>query len=1367
MTEPAIAPADGVEGEPPADRTPRWPLGAIAAGLVTLFMLQAPGRLVADTKMNVPLDPLRFMEWATHLWNSSADFGFLPNQYIGYLFPMGPFFLLGKVLGVPAWITQRLWMALILTVAAWGLVRLADALRIGRPWTRVLAGVAYALSPVFIGKVGASSVALTGAAMLPWITLPLVLALRPDGAGGIDTGTAAGTGPDAEAAVARRLSPRRAAALSGLAIVCTGGVNASVTLCVLVCPAVLLVFAGGSRRAWALRGWWVLAVFLATAWWLLALMTQSRYGLNFLPYTETAATTTSPTSVAEALRGTTDWLAYLRVPAPWLPAASVDVTNPVAVVGSAVATAIGLWGLARRDLPARRFLVVSLAAGIVAVSAAYPGQPGSPLADGVRHLLSGQLAFLRNVYKFEAVSHVPLALGIAHALHVVCAPRGRARADAVREVPAWRRRLAAAGGRLRPAGLDAALPRLRPRSAIAGVLVLAAVGTGVMPAFDGQMFQAGTFKEVPGYWHQAADWLASNPSGGTTLVLPAKPFGEYDWGRPLDEPMAFLASTPWAARSLIPLGNAGMTRWLDGIEQELALGSASGLADALAREGVGQVLIRNDISDEDWDNPPSTSEIYRALANSGLRRAATFGPMKTARPSARDRLIAGKAKPTQKVPALDVWVVPNGATQVTAYPAATAMVVSGGSEATVQMAAHGVLGTDRAVVLANDLSGLPGAPDDTTAPSGGLVPPVPASDIIGPTTALVTTDTYTRRETDYGVIHNASSYLLGPDENAAGETGPPHQWLDEPADGHQTVAAYENGVQVRASSYGSKLVARPDVSPAQAVDGLPFTSWSVVADPSKGSVGGWIEVDVPKATSVPYIDVQLLEEGSWRPAVQALRVTTSTGSVVTPVRPDETTQRLAVPAGASTSFRVTFEKVTQKPGSTYGAGIRELSLPGVQIQRYVQTPSDAAGLFTAGVGQVAYAFDREAVDVTEPFGGSEELSLHRRFDVPRPMSFAVLGTMTGVPSLTVQSAVPAPAFQLPCGKGPAMIVDGTRYELRVEGQQSDIAAAKPLGIGVCTPDGTIPLSAGQHDLQLDEAGTGLLMSSLTLVGAGGQISADTARTTKVTSWGSERRTVQIGSGTRALLAVHENANASWTATLNGQKLTPLRLDGWQQGWIVPAGSGGTIVIENLPGYSYRTRLLVGGLLALLLLALVLIPARWRLRRSVDPDGYPRFLNPWAMPVVGRLARVPGWIAGGLLGTLAVFLVAGPVALAVPVLVLVGRRYPWVLGTTGLLFMIASGVGVAVRSDAVPTSHAGAFGPFVQTCGAIALAAVVAALALRGGAPPGEPANPAPPSEPADPIPTQVAASPEGPPPAAPVVTDTADASDTQWIRRRT
>jgi len=1304
-------------------RTPRLPLLFVAVGFVVLCLVQQAGRIVADTKMDVALDPLRFMQRATHLWNSSADFGFLPNQYVGYLFPMGPFFLVGKVLHVPVWVTQRLWLALILTVAAWGAVRLADALRIGRPTTRVIAGLGYALSPMFIGKIGAASVALTGAAMLPWITLPLVLALRPDGAGGADTGTAAAPAGAPGDERDRWLPPRRAAALSGLAVFCTGGINASVTLCVLVLPAVLLVFAGGTRRAWALRAWWLLSVILATLWWLLTLVIQSRYGLNFLPFTETAATTTSTSSVAEALRGTTDWLAYLRIPRPWLPAASTTVTDPVTVVGSAVAAGIGLFGLARRDLPARRFLLVGLAAGVVAVSAAYPGHPGDPLSGGIRDLLADQLAFLRNIYKFQPVVHLPLALGTAHALDVALARRRQPRvAESPDDVPAP---VVVPVPQDVPAPVD--VPRrgrggARPLAIGAVLVTVAALVTGMSPAYTGKLFQDGTFKEVPAYWHEAADWLAEHPGGGRTLVLPAAPFAEYGWGRPLDEPMSWLASTPWASRALVPLGNTGMTRWLDGIERQLELGDAPGLANALARAGVGQVLIRNDLDDQNWDIPPSTAQIYRALDSSGLRRAASFGPLVRARPSAKDRLVPALATPSQQVPALEAWVVPGGASEVAAYPADTAMVVSGGAEATVQLAAHGVLGTDRAVVLASDLSGLPADPggqpaDGSAEPSAGRAAAPPASQVVGPTTALVVSDTFQRRDTDFGVIHGGTSYLLGPDEDAAGRRTAPRQWIDVPGVGHQTVAGYADGVRVRASSYGSSLVALPDTAPAAAFDGAPYTSW--IADPKDESVGAWIEVELPRATTLPYLQVQLLAEGKWRPDVGAIRVTTQAGSAVTKVDPVETAQRLDVPAGPSTWFRVTIDKVSRPGvGGGYGVGIRELTLPGIPVQHYAQAPSDAAGLFASGEGQIAFAFDRAAADVTQLFGGSEELALSRRFDVPRPMSFTVTGQVTAVtasPNSVPSSDAP---FGLPCGSGPGLIVDGTRYDTRVDGTFADVADGRPMRMTVCTADGTIPLAAGQHLVSVDSAGMPLLVGALTLVGTGPRTAVDTARSTAITGWSPERRTVRIGPGTRAFVAVRENANSSWTATLNGQTLTPVRLDGWQQGWIVPAGAGGTILVENQPGQSYRRSLVAGLGLLLILVALVLVPGRWRLRRSVDLDGYPRGLVPGRGPLVSRLARVPGLVAAGALGTVAVFLVAGPVALAVPVLVLVARLMPAVLGWLALVFMTAAGVGVALHPDAIPGSGSGAFGWYVQVAGVVAFAATLAALAARapGAAP---------------------------------------------------
>ncbi|WP_308127781.1 alpha-(1-_3)-arabinofuranosyltransferase family protein, partial [Frankia sp. CiP3] len=682
----SLSPRRGVPAPGGPGRTPRWPIAVMAAGFILLCLLQAPGRIAADTKIDLAVNPLRFLAGSTHLWSSASDFGLFPNQYVGYLFPMGSFFAIGNVLALPPWVTQRLWMALILTVAAWGVIRLADALRVGDRASRVVGGLAYSTSPFVLGKIGSSSVALTGSAMLPWMVLPLVLAARRDAPGSLP-----------------RLSPRRAAALSGLAIFATGGVNASVILDVLLCPAVGLILAGTDRRAWALRGWWVLAVLLATGWWVLALGVQRRYGLNFLPYTETAGITTATTSVGEALRGASDWMAYLRLPSPWLPAASEYVTTAAAVIGSGLVAALGVWGLARADLPSRHFLVFTFGIGVVAVCAAYPGQPGSPLAGTVRDLLGSPFGFLRNVYKFQPVIRLPMALGLAHALSVAASwrlPDRAAGAAGAGGAGGIARRSAGTGGRGRGTG------RRAGRAAVV-IATAACVITGMTPALAGTMTPAGSFREVPGYWGQAADWLARNPAGGRTLVLPGTAFGEYDWGRPLDEPMQWLARTPWGVRSLVPLGGVGVTRWMDGIERQLTLGSAPGLAEALARAGVGQVLVRNDLQNKDWDVPPSSEQIDRALSGSGLRQSAVFGPMLPARSAAKARLVPALRNPGLRVPALQVWTLPGGASPVRAYPADTALIVSGGAEATVAMAAQRIL-PDQAVVLASDLADLGG-----------------------------------------------------------------------------------------------------------------------------------------------------------------------------------------------------------------------------------------------------------------------------------------------------------------------------------------------------------------------------------------------------------------------------------------------------------------------------------------------------------------------------------------------------------------------------------------------------------------------------------------------------------------------------------
>src|SRR4051794_41787642 len=83
-------------------------------------MVQSPGLLVPDTKFDLAIAPAQFLSRAAHLWDSQGAFGQLQNQAYGYLWPMGPFFLLGSVADVPAWIVQRLWLALVMCVALTG-----------------------------------------------------------------------------------------------------------------------------------------------------------------------------------------------------------------------------------------------------------------------------------------------------------------------------------------------------------------------------------------------------------------------------------------------------------------------------------------------------------------------------------------------------------------------------------------------------------------------------------------------------------------------------------------------------------------------------------------------------------------------------------------------------------------------------------------------------------------------------------------------------------------------------------------------------------------------------------------------------------------------------------------------------------------------------------------------------------------------------------------------------------------------------------------------------------------------------------------------------------------------------------------------
>ena len=106
-----------------------------AAGFALLALLayvpvlrSSPGRVAADTKSYLTLDPGRLLGRALSMWDPHVGMGTVTHQTIGYLFPMGPFFWTGERLGLPDWVVQRLWLGSLMFAAALGMVEYSAAL---------------------------------------------------------------------------------------------------------------------------------------------------------------------------------------------------------------------------------------------------------------------------------------------------------------------------------------------------------------------------------------------------------------------------------------------------------------------------------------------------------------------------------------------------------------------------------------------------------------------------------------------------------------------------------------------------------------------------------------------------------------------------------------------------------------------------------------------------------------------------------------------------------------------------------------------------------------------------------------------------------------------------------------------------------------------------------------------------------------------------------------------------------------------------------------------------------------------------------------------------------------------------------------
>jgi arabinofuranan 3-O-arabinosyltransferase len=1313
-----------------------WLVGTIA---LALTFVQAPGQIAPDTKLDLTANPLRFLARAGDLWSSDLPFGQAQNQAYGYLFPHGTFFLAGDILGIPDWIVQRLWWALLLTAGFWGVLRVAEALGIGTTSSRVVAAIAFALAPRVLTTLGSISSETLTMLLAPWVLLPVIRALHGDS----------------------DRSLRVLAAQSAIAVALMGAVNAVATLTGCLPALIWWACHRPNRLWWRFSAWWVLATALAIAWWVVALVMLGRVSPDFLDFIESSGVTTQWTSLTEVLRGTAAWTPYV---APNATAGTPLVTGAVAVLATTLVAAAGLAGLALRSMPARGRLVTMLLIGLVALVLGYAGALGSPVAHYVQAFLDDAGAPLRNVHKFEPVIRLPIVLGVAHLLGRVPLPGSVARGVWVRAF---------------------AHPENDKRVAVA-IVVLAALAAGTSIAWTGRLAPPGTFSVIPDYWHQTADWLdehnTGTPTPGRVLVVPGSPFATQVWGNSHDEPLQVLGDSPWGVRDSIPLTPPQTIRALDSVQRLLAAGRPSaGLADTLVRQGISYLVLRNDL-DPDSSRSARPILVHRAIEGSpGLTKVAQFGD--PVGPGTLEGFITDSGLRPQ-YPAVEIYRVDTETNPGAPYLAETDRLarIDGGPEVLARLDERRRLLDQR--------------------PMGPVLLTQDARAAGQPISEVTVTDTPVTRETDYGRVDDHSSAIRAegderhthnrvPDYPAPGAAPVYGGW----SGGRLTTSSSAGDATALPN-------VAPATTAAAAVDGDSATSWvsnalqpaigqwlrvdfdhpvtnaTLTLTPAVSTIGAQvnrIEIATENGTSTVLVDqpgqpvTAALPYGE-TPWVKMTAIGTVDGSsgVQFGITDLAVTQYDANGYAHAVNLRHTVQVPGPPPGATvnmWDLGSELLGRPGcisaadgvhcasplslapeelVNLSRTLTVPEavsleptiwvrprqgPALGELVRQPGTTRADGDSDSFDLlgtayaaadgdprtswTAPQGvvrhrtaptlivnlpaptevaalwltpsssalpthptlvaidlgsgpqvramehdGTQTVSLKPR--VTKSIKISVLEwedvidrTALGfdqvkppglaeVVALRPDGTAIAPAdakrnrtrpVTIGCDTGPVLAIAGRFVHTSIRTTVGELLDGGPIRATLCERE-PIAVPAGQQELVVSP-GSAFTIDGARLTTAGSdEFPSATTTPVDTMAWGVDRRVIAVQpSPVSRVLVVPESINPGWSAhTDNGATLTPIAVNGWQQGWVVPAGTDGVLTLQFASNSLYRAGLAGGLTLLPVLLLLALLPAR-----RPEPAGPPR---PWVPhpAVAGVAAALVGTLIAGAAGA-AVFAAA--------------------------------------------------------------------------------------------------------------------------------
>jgi len=736
---------------------------ALLAALAYLPALTAsPGRMPADSKLYVYLDPGRFLADAATTFDPRQFGGWVPHQHIAYLWPAGPWYWLFDSLGVPDWIAHRLWIGTVLLAAGLGARWMTRVLGFA-PLAALAAALVYQLSPYILPYVSRTSVLLLPFAGLGWIVGCTILAGRRGG--------------------------WRYPAAIALIVLTVGAVNATALAMVIPAPALWLVHSVWQRsitwrRAVAVSAKTGLLCVGVSLWWIVMLVIQGRSGADVLLYSESLESVSFTSTSTEVTRGLGYWLFYVRDAYSAATASSLDhVVSGRTVFLGVVTLAIGLIGVVSSRWEHRRYAALLVGAGVILGVGVHPIDDPSPLMSLIVGDGEGGLALaLRSSTRAVPVFLLGLGLGVASAVTSI-------------------------------GSLRLPVPPVVLRLGLAGVLAVTTI-VGLPALRNGGFVDEALERDQdpPATWLDAADDLDARPEGYRVLQLPGTEFGAFQWGYTVDQPLPGLTDRPLLTRDLLPLGSPAAMDLLYALDDRVQAGTIEPDAVAAVSRllGVDTIWVSGDVSYDRFRlaRPEIVTDDLTSTAarDGGLSNATAYGDPVVM--GGRLAMVDNRSLSDPRIgePIAPVTLIDVADAIPTVRVKDEVVVLAGSGDGVFDAAAGGVIDGTEALLYqaADDAEPLGTYRYVITDSNRDRAHHWRSSqDVLGFTESASDTS-------DVLVFESADQRL---------------PVFAESVSDQQTVSVQRGPVTARASSYGERFAYLPEYRPVMAIDGDPTTAW--------------------------------------------------------------------------------------------------------------------------------------------------------------------------------------------------------------------------------------------------------------------------------------------------------------------------------------------------------------------------------------------------------------------------------------------------------------------------------------------------------------------------------------------------------------